>query len=342
MKILMIGLGSIGQRHLRNIRRLYGNSAEIIAYRVRRLKTTFSDSMQIRENIDLEKEYNIEVFTDLDKALEKNPDVAFICNITSEHMPCAVKAAKAGCHLFLEKPISDRFDNIEELIKIINEKKIKVFVGFQNRYNPAVLKVKECIDNKLIGNIISVHAEVGERLTTMHSYEDYKTTYMARNDMGGGVILNQMIHEIDYLRYLFGDPQNIYAVGNSKGNELDIDVDDYCDALLDFSGIRVSLHADFYQYPSSRYILVVGSKGKIKADIINNRVELSIANETDEIGFENFKRNDMFIEELKRFFECIEKDAVPDIDIDDGVRALKIALAAKQSAACGGKNIELI
>lgn len=327
----MIGLGSIGQRHLRNIRRIYGDSVNIIAYRVRGLKTTFSDTMQIRKNIDLEKEYNIEVFNNLDKALAQNPDIAFICNITSEHIPCAVKAAKAGCHLFLEKPVSDKLDNIGELVEIINEKKIKVFVGFQNRYNPAILKVKECIDNNLIGNIISVHAEVGERLSTMHSYEDYKTTYMARNDMGGGVILNQMVHEIDYLRYLFGDPKSIYAVGNLKGTELDIDVDDCCDALLDFSGIPISLHADFYQYPPSRYVSVIGSKGKVKADIIKNKVTLCVGDNINEIDFKDFTRNDMFVEELKRFIRCIEEDTKPDITFDDGVISLRITASVKQS-----------
>lgn len=341
MKVLMIGLGSIGQRHLRNIRRLYGDSAEIIAYRVRGLKTTFSDTMQIRENVDMEKEYNIRTFTDVSEALAQKPDVAFICNITSAHIPCALEAARASCHLFLEKPISNTLEGIEDLIKIIDEKRIKVFVGFQNRYNPAILKLKECLDEQVIGNIISVHAEVGERLSTMHSYEDYKTTYMARSDMGGGVILNQMIHEIDYLRYLFGNPENVFAIGSSKGNNLDIDVDDCCDAILSFGGIPVSLHADFYQYPSSRYISVVGSKGKLKADIIHNRVTLCVGDKISEIEFENFTRNDMFIEELKRFFECIEKSTVPDITIEDGVKALKIALAAKQSVECGGMYINM-
>lgn len=342
MKILMIGLGSIGQRHLRNIRRIYGDSVNIIAYRVRRLKTTFSDTMQIRENVDLEKEYDIKTFTDISEALCQKPDVAFICNITSEHISCALAAAKAGCHLFLEKPLSNTLNGIDELIKIIDEKKVKAFLGFQNRYNPAILKAKEYLDKNIIGNIISVHAEVGERLSTMHSYEDYKTTYMARNDMGGGVILNQMIHEIDYLRYLFGDPEKIFAVGNSKGDNLDIDVDDCCDAVLTFGGVPVSLHADFYQYPSSRYILIVGSNGKIKADIIKNSVTLSVGDKTSEIDFNDFTRNDMFIEEIKRFFDCVEKDSAPDITVEDGVKSLKIALAVKQSVACGGKYIDMM
>ena len=118
MKILMIGLGSIGQRHLRNIKRVYGEEAQILAYRVRGLKRTFSDTMQIRENVSLEEEYNIKSFDDLSKALLEKPDIAYITNITKSHIPCAIACAKAGCHLFLEKPISDSLDGIEELAKI--------------------------------------------------------------------------------------------------------------------------------------------------------------------------------------------------------------------------------
>ncbi|MCM1334913.1 MAG: Gfo/Idh/MocA family oxidoreductase [Bacteroides sp.] len=331
MKVLMIGLGSIGQRHLRNIRRLYGESAEIIAYRVRKLKTAFSDSMQIRENIDLEKEYHISAYTDLSEALAQKPNVAFICNVTSAHISCALEVAKRGCHLFLEKPISDSMDGVEELKRISEEKKIKVFVGFQNRYHPALLKAKEYIKSGRIGKIISAHAEVGERLATMHSYEDYRTTYMARSELGGGVILNQMIHEIDYLRYIFGEPDSIFAFGNEESENLGIDVDDCCDAMLNFQGIPISMHADFYQFPPERYLLVVGSLGKIKADLIKNRITLWEGDRITETDFDSFSRNDMFVEELRLFMECIEKDGKPDITLHDGIAALEIALAAKRS-----------
>ena len=86
MKILMIGLGSIGQRHLRNIKKLYGDEAEILAYRVRGLKRTFSDTMQIRENVSLEEEFHIKSFSDLNEALLEKPDIAYITNITKSHI----------------------------------------------------------------------------------------------------------------------------------------------------------------------------------------------------------------------------------------------------------------
>ncbi len=329
MKFLMIGLGSIGQRHLRNIKRLYGDNAEISAYRVRRLRMTFSDNMQIRDNVDLEKEYNITVYTSLDEALAHKPDVVFVSNVTSAHIPCALAAAKSGCHVFLEKPISDSMDGVDELKKTAEEKNVKIFVGFQNRYNPAIIATKKQLEMGTIGEVISVHAEVGERLTTMHTYEDYKTTYMARSDLGGGVVLNQMIHEIDYLRYLFGDMKPVNAVFGSGKKSLDIDVDDRCDAIFRAGDVLVSLHADFYQFPPCRFVKIVGSKGKIIADIIKNKCIICIGDEVTEQNYDGFARNDMFISELKAFMQCIENDTSPEITLDDGIASLKLALNIK-------------
>ena len=343
MKFLMIGLGSIGQRHLRNIKRVYGDEAKIIAYRVRGLKRTFSDTMQIRENVSLEEEYGIKSYASLEEALEEKPEVAFITNPTNMHIPCAIKCAKAGCHLFLEKPISDSMEGILELIKVAEEKQIKIFVGYQNRFHPGILYLKECLQNKLLGDVLSVRAVVGERLTTMHTYEDYKETYMARKDMGGGVVTNQMVHEMDYLCSLFGMPKNVYAFGGMSGN-LGIDVEDNCEAIFtaDYEGrsFPISVHADFYQSPSSRFILVVGTKGKIKVDIIANKVSQAIGDEVKEWTYDDFNRNDMFIHELKLFMEAVCGRREPDITLQDGITGLKMLMAVKQSMQMGGEKIE--
>ena len=100
MKILMIGLGSIGQRHLRNLASYLGNDAVFLAYRVRGLQRTLSDTMQIREGISLEEEFSIRSFYDLDEALAQKPEIAYITNITREHIPCALKAVQAECDVF--------------------------------------------------------------------------------------------------------------------------------------------------------------------------------------------------------------------------------------------------
>lgn len=339
MKILMIGLGSIGQRHLRNIRRLYGDAPEILAYRVRGLARTFSDTMQIRENVSLEEEYHVTSFDDLDRALAEKPEIAFITNITKSHIPCALACAKAGCHLFLEKPISDSMEGIDELAGIVREKNLKVFVGYQNRFHPGIQYLKEFLAAGTIGHVLSVRSVVGERLVTMHTYEDYKETYMARKDMGGGVLLNQMVHELDYLQYLFGMPDSVYACGGINGN-LGIDVEDNLDAIYRYEtetgSFPVSVHADFYQSPPSRFIKVVGEKGHIVVDLLKATVLQAVGDEVGTISYEEFTRNDMFLDELRLFMECVTEDKEPAIPLADGIKSLRMALAARKSIETGG------
>lgn len=340
MKILMIGLGSIGQRHLRNIKRVLGEEAEILAYRVRGLQRTFSDTMQIRENVSLEEEFGITSYGDLDEALAQKPDLAFITNPTNMHIPCAIKCAKAGCHLFLEKPISDDMTGMDELQHVMKKQGIKVFVGYQNRFHPGIQAVKEVVESGELGRILSVRAVVGERLTTMHTYEDYKETYMARKDMGGGVVTNQLVHEMDYLYYLFGKPVSVYAYGGTQGN-LGIDVEDNCDGIFVMESektgkISVSVHADFYQNPPSRFVKVVGEKGQVEADLIHAVVTKNVCDVTEQMAFPEFARNDMFVQELQLFLDAVNKGEKEAITLEDGIVSLKMAMAIKESMKTGG------
>lgn len=332
MKILMIGLGSIGQRHVRNIRRVYGDSVEIIAYRVRRLQQTFSDTMQIRDGVNLEEEHKITSYSDLDEALKAKPDVAFITNITAKHMECALKCASAGCDIFLEKPVSDSMDGVEELKRIADEKNLVIFMGYQNRYHPAIEKLREYLDKDLIGRVVTVDAAFCERLVTMHTYEDYATTYMARKDMGGGPVLNLQIHDIDILQWIFGMPEledvHMLATTNSS---LNVDVPD--NAVITYTvkykgyPITVTTKSDFLCYPPVHTFRVIGEQGRIDVDM-NKATITSFDSKGVEkvIEFGYFQRNDMFIQELKDFMECVEKRCEAKISLEDGIKGLKIAL----------------
>lgn len=336
MKILMIGLGSIGQRHLRNIKKLYGNEHEISAYRVRRSQLTFSDNMTIRENINLEKEYNLKVFSDLDIALAERPDIVFVTNITAKHMECAIKAAKAGCDIFLEKPISDTMEGVEELQNIALRGGNIIYVGYQNRFHPCISDIKSFLKTNKIGNIISVHNEFSERLTTMHTYEDYSTTYMANKNMGGGPILNLQIHALDYLQWIFGVPESVCSLSGYNG-DIKIDVEDHASSLYvvrlnNGSRLPIYSYTDFYQYPPVHFLKIVGENGRIEADF-NKAVTKLIYDGTidSEIAHNDFSRNDMFINELKDFIYCVSERKVPDSNLEEGITGLKMALAAKKS-----------
>ena len=338
MKILMIGLGSIGQRHLRNIKRLYGDMHEISAYRVRRLQQTFSDEMKIRDGVNLEEEFGIEVFTDLDEALKNKPDVVFVTNITSKHIECALKAARAGADIFLEKPMSNNMQGISELIDIAKKNKLVTYVGFQNRFHPCIMYMKIILEENAIGDIINVTSEFSERLATMHTYEDYRGTYMAKKEMGGGPILNLQIHAFDYLQWLFGEPESVYTIAK-KNSMLDVDVEDSASSLFTFKSknnkiIPVYMYTDFLQYPPVHRLKVVGSKGRAEIDLLANESTLIVdGNVISRKKYDDFTRNDMFIDELKIFFSAIEKRVQPSLGFEEAITSMKMAMAAKKSAS---------
>ena len=117
MKILIVGLGSIGQRHTRNLRALLGSTAEIIAYRVRRQTHVVTPTMDADPNRNVEDEYSIRVFPSLDEALAEQPDIAFVCNPSSLHVPVTLACIRAGCDVFVEKPLCNSLDGTEELVR---------------------------------------------------------------------------------------------------------------------------------------------------------------------------------------------------------------------------------
>jgi predicted dehydrogenase len=124
IKILFIGLGGIGQRHLRNIHAKFGNNASILAYRARGLRKSVTPNLTIDEDVDFIEKNSVEVFTDLNEALIQEPDVAFICNPTSYHMSSCLAVAEAGCDFFVEKPLSHSIEGVKKLQAICNEKNI--------------------------------------------------------------------------------------------------------------------------------------------------------------------------------------------------------------------------
>jgi predicted dehydrogenase len=329
MKVLMVGLGSIGQRHLRNIRQLYGDNIDIIAYRQRGLRRTFTSDMRIADGVDLEERYGVRSFRSIDEALSENPDVAFITTITSEHINMAMRTAQAGCHLFIEKPLSDSMKGIKELREVIRANRLVAYMGFNMRYHPCLEKLKTLTEAQTYGRVVSVRAFMGERLEGVHEYEDYHTTYMANKTMGGGLVLTQLIHEFDYLRWLFGNLRVVNALAACAAS-LKIDVEDVCDTLLvcskDDSLFPIALHGDFWQSSPKRYCEITFEKGIISADFINNTIAIEENNTTSIEHFAQYARNDSFIEEVEQFFQAVKGGDSVSIGFEDGVKSLELAL----------------
>lgn len=344
MKILFIGLGGIGQRHLRNVRAKFNDSISILAYRTRGMRKTITPTLTIDDSVDFIKKYGVEVFTDLDTALSKAPDVAFVCNPTSHHLSACLAVADAGCHIFVEKPLSFSMDGVKKLQDLCNDKNLICQVGYQLRFHPCYQTLKDLIRNNAVGNIISVHSEVGEYLPNWHKYEDYRQMYAAKKELGGGVILSQ-IHEIDYLYDLFGMPSRIFGMGGHL-SQLEIDVEDTADVLMDvkYKGrtFPVTLHQDYIQRPTSRFCKVIGDSGTILMDIANLSLTIERPDTEKKVyNFSGFDRNELFMNEINHFFDCVTHRRQPVVSLDDGINSLKVALAIKKAIESGnGINVD--
>ncbi len=335
MKILMIGLGGIGQRHLRNIRQLYGDTVEIIAFRRRKLNHVLTDKLKIDSDKDLQEVYKFEEVNSLQAAIALKPNVCFICTPSSMHTDEALEMANSGCHLFIEKPIASSLKNLDKLLETIKQNNLITHVGYQLRFHPCYQKLKDFIDQKVIGKILSVNAEVGEFLPGWHTYEDYRKMYASRADQGGGVILSQ-IHELDYIYSLFGLPDSCYATGGHLSS-LNIDVEDVASIIFNYKHFPVHVHMDYIQRPPSRNCKIIGDEGKIEMDFAKQEIKLfsSDGKLLEYHDYSDFQRNELFINQLKHFFECTEAKKECLVSAEDGTMSLKMALAAKASLNSG-------
>jgi predicted dehydrogenase len=335
MKVLVAGLGSVGQRHVRNLRARFGRSVDILAYRERGLARVIADDMSVSDNPSVEDAYGIRRVPSLDAALAEHPDAAFICSPTSLHVPTALRAARAGCHLFIEKPLSHSLDGVETLAEEVRVRRLVATVGFQLRFHPVLLRAHTLISDGAIGAVRSVRAEFGEYLPQAHPYEDYRESYAARAALGGGVILC-FIHEVDYLCWLFGPPRRVYTVGGTLG-DLGIDVEDTAVTSLVFDGdIRAKLQLSFLQREPTRTCTIIGDRGTLHLDLLTPSLVVTTSSGSRAEQFRSFRRNAMFEAELATFFAAVAGEAPPAVSLGEATSSLRVALAMRASLARGG------
>ena len=339
MRILLIGLGGIGQRHSRNLRQLLGTEIELIAYRTRGLSDVITPELSLDPSRKVEQEYSIRSYGTLESALGQSPDIAFVCNPSSLHVEVALECAEAGCDLFIEKPLSNSLYNVDRLIDRVSANRRVAMVGYQLRFHPCIERLCSILKAGAIGRLLAVNAVIGEFLPYWHRYEDYRTMYAARADLGGGVILSQ-IHELDYLYSLFGAPKRVFAIGG-HWSSLDIDVEDTASIMLECMTegrpLPVHVQLDHLQYPPSRRCEVIGDNGKVSIDLIANETTLYADRGTDCERFkvDHFERNQLFLDELKHFLGCVGTRQTPVVTLQDAAVSLRTALAAKESIATG-------
>lgn len=321
MRFLIAGLGSIGRRHLRNLVAL--GERDIILYRTHR--STLPDKDEDLEGFQVE--------TDLAAALDCHPDAVIVSNPTALHLDVAIPAAQAGCHLLLEKPISHSLARVEELAQALSASGKQALVGFQFRFHPGLQQMKRLLEEHTIGRPLSAHAHWGEYLPDWHPWEDYRKSYSARHDLGGGVVLT-LCHPLDYLSWLLGEVKVVWALMGTLG-DLNIQVEDTAEIGLKFeAGCLGSVHLDYNQRPPMHWLEIIGAKGSLRWDNTYGMLRCYRADIDRWQSFpppEGFERNDMFLAEMRHFLAVARGEAQPVCSLAEGRRAMQLVTAAYES-----------
>lgn len=312
MRFLIAGLGSIGRRHLKNLLDL--GMDDIVLYRTHR--STIKDDAFSRFPVE----------TSLEAALDHQPDGVIIANPTALHLDVAIPAARAGCSLLIEKPITHNLERIKELEDALSLSGGQALVGFQFRFHPTLQCVARWLQQGEIGNPLAFHAQWGEYLPGWHPWEDYRQGYAARADLGGGVV-RTLCHPLDYLRWMFGEVAALWAF-TGKLSELEIAVEDTAEIGLRFeNGAVGTLHLDYYRRPPVHRLDITGSLGAI--EWVNHTGAARIyREETDAwescLPPEGFERNDLFLAEMRHFIDVVKKDTKPVCSLKDGIMVQKM------------------
>lgn len=323
-RFLVIGCGSIGKRHIRNVLEL--RAGEIDAFDVRPDRRDETRSQFAVETVD-----------SLEAGWARSPDVALITVPTSLHVPLAFEGAQRGCHLFVEKPLSDRLDGVDQLLDAVRKRRLVTLVGCNMRFHPGLRKVKSLLEENAVGRVVAARVEAGHYLPDWHPWEDYRQSYSARKDLGGGVVLDA-IHEIDYIRWMMGEVDSV-ACFASKLSALEIDTEDTAAVLLKFvSGAIGEVHLDYVQRVYSRTCHIIGDQGTIRWDYTAGEVRWYSAATREWQSFPNppgWDANDMYLDEMRHFLQCVDRSEETVSNVFEGKRVLKLALAARASAVNG-------
>ncbi len=325
MRFVILGAGSVGQRHLRNILSLGHEVVAVCDPSPAKLKEVKASG----PGILLTQEEG--------EALGQHVDAALICSPTALHVRQARDAIKHGLHVFVEKPLSHTLEDTEALISEAITGKRVVLVGCNLRFFPSLQLVKRLLDGGRIGRPLAARAECGYYLPFWHLDSDYRDGYSANQASGGGVILDS-VHEFDYLRWLLGEVSEVFCYA-AKVSNMDIDTEDNADILLRFSnGLVANVHLDYLQRTYRRSCELIGEDGVIVWDYIGQVVTLY--GKTDrhlEVFLKNInvERNQMFVDQMNHFVSCIQGEEKPEVDAAGGRTVLQIALAAKTSAVEG-------
>ena len=251
MRVLIIGLGSIGRKHVVALNQLDSN-IEIFALRSRAAVDTYLNVINI---------YEINDISEISFAIISNP--------TSEHKKTIEMLIGYDIPMFIEKPICSNL-GIEDLVSIIETKKIQTYIACNLRFLDCIKYVKYRLKNDETKRLNEVNVYCGSYLPDWRAEVDFKETYSARPELGGGVHID-LIHELDYIYWLFGNPNKVIRSFSSQST-LGISSFDYANYILDFDGFCTSVILNYYRKDPKRSLELVFEDETWNVDLLTNQI----------------------------------------------------------------------
>lgn len=333
LNILFIGLGSIGQRHLRNIKKILKNKVNFFAFRKKKKKILLDDKGNKKKG-SVEKKYNIKIIKNLQNVNDNEIDVIFITNPSSLHFETILKLKKfKNKYIFIEKPLDSSLNKYKEFIKLIKINNIQTFMGYNLRFHDCIKKTKEILNNNNLGKILKANFYYGDNLKNWHKYENYKISYAARKSLGGGIILSA-IHEFDLMFYLFGNAKLIQS-HNANLSSLKINVEDFSLSIFKNFSKKSSflsiININFFQEIKERYFKIFFEKGEIQVDLIKFKISILKKKKNDYFKFSK-NNNLMYLKQLDYFLNLVKnkKKISKEFNHMNGLKSLKLALNVKK------------
>ena len=322
-KILVVGTGSVGKRHLANLAEL-GCLVWGVDPRPDRLAEAAGiDNFQ-------------DGFSDLEAALEAGPefDGAVVASPPSFHVDQCLALARAGLPILLEKPVCPTLEEGQRLARELEPLEgTRLLLGYTYRWWPPLADLKAWLEEGRIGKPLHAVFYMSAHLADWHPWERYQDFFMASQELGGGALLDES-HFLDLMYWFFGLPEKLFG-RVEKLSGLEIETDDNVDLTVVYAnGLRVSVHLDLFGRPHEKYIVLTGEKGTIHWSFEPNQLKLGRKMEQEwEAKEYSFERNDMFVALAREFLEVIEGREEMTCTLADGLEVLRIIEACRTSSA---------
>lgn len=321
---LVVGCGSIGSRHVGN---LLDAGLSVTACDL--------DADQLAAVAD---EHDVETTTDYEAELATGPDCVFVCTPPTSHVDIAVDALDAGADVFVEKPVANSVEAAGPLVERAGTTDSVVYVACNMRFHPPVRCLQEWLKEGAIGDVEFVRLRFGNALPNWRP-GDYRDYYSASADEGGGVVLDA-IHELDIADHWIDGTESVLAVAD-KLSTLEIDTEDTAEVLLRGDGRLAEVHLDYLRPVRARTYELIGSQGIARWHAEgkcpeSSRVTLHNA-DGDLVAAHEFELNlnEMYVNQLEHFLECVAGDADLPVDAARGARLVRLAQTAKRASDRG-------